>query len=506
MIKRIVKNLIIIIQCILYINILYAQTIGPEEIWMGWATNEYGGMSYGAVANFEVEDTKLQVKGYGRYQFKSNTNLVEFLDYADSEYFKKWIEMGKGSDRLNLYEYGLPQAWTDYYANNKEKFSKLQDDYLYVKYFYPIAAYFLEEGINIHDFSPYIKGAILSIVIYRYNKNEINQNISKQAVIDLIDCYDESEEKYINSLYDTILSKYSSQEEIIKRFTKEKRACIEQHDDFFDSKVGEMLNKVGDTNSLTMIRDLNNLNSTIFQNFLDNNKFASSENLEWYDAMRNSGLNFKDELGISSGVLDFSTSTSRGLNLANYLGLIEKEVVFNEVDNGTGIIYIPQNTSKGDYSNISFGSNNVAQGGASLACLSMAINKLCSLNITPANIIDKIKGEYGNYNHFYDEKNKGQKNEIIKEVCRMYGLSSYTISQQSVMGVLGAGHMVIARVQKSEFTKNGTFILLCGAEMYNGKTYVIIADPNIYHARYMYNLYELEYIANTCKGIFFDIG
>ena len=191
--------------------------------------------------------------------------------------------------------------------------------------------------------------------------------------------------------------------------------------------------------------------------------------------------------------------------MSNYLGLIEKEVVFNEPNNGTGIVYMPQNTSKGDYSSESFGANNVAQGGASLACLSMAINKLNSSNIDPGNIIVKIKDKYNSYNYFYDVENKGQKNEIIREVSEMYGLTCNNISANSVISALFNGHMVIARVQKSEFTKNGTFILLCGVKEYNNKTYVMIADPNIYHARFLYNLYDIEYIANTCKGIFFDI-
>lgn len=501
------RHKILIILSLIIINItnIYAYDLCGEDIWMGWTSNEFNDMSYGAVANSN-EDEKLNVKGYGRYQFQSNTNLVDFLSFADSEYFKKWIEMGKGSGRLNKYEYGLPQAWTDYYANDKASFVKKQDQYIYNNYFNVIAEYYASSGINLHEESSYVKGAVLSIVINRFYDNEISQKISKSGIQDLIDCYDGNEEAYIVKIYDIELRKHSNDDKITKRFSKEKNACIEKKEDTFDSKIGEILNSQGQTNSLTMIRELNNLNSTIFKNFLSTGKFTTNDNLEWYDSMRNSDLDFKKELGISSGVLDFSSTTSKGLNMANYLGLIEKEVVFNNANNGTDIIYMPQNTSKGDYSSEKFGSNNVAQGGASIACLSMAINKLTNSSINPKDIISRITEKYQNYNYFYDKKNKGQRNEIISEVANMYGLSCNNISMNSVIGALNSRHMVIARVQKSEFTKNGTFILLCGTREYNGKNYVIIADPNIYHTRFLYNLYDIEYIANTCKGIFFDIS
>ena len=504
--NRIFKSIIFIALLVLSTNAVFAQDMCGEEIWMGWATNEYNGMSYGAVAN-NNEDSKLKINGYGRYQFKNTTNLIDFLDYADNTYFREYIEYGKGSERLNDYNYGLPQAWTDYYVNNNAKFIEKQDRYLYTNYYVPITNYFREKGIELWNKSPYVKGAILSIVMHRYNNNEITQNISRQAVSDLIDLYVEDDKAYITKIYDMVKNKYTK-DELKKRFSSEKQACLEERDDEFKSTAGEILNKYGKANGATFIRELNNLNPSIFKEFLINKKFTEASVLDWYDAVTTS-VDYNKGLNISSGVLDFGTSTSRGINIDGYIDLIENEVVFKMPNNYTNIYYIPQNTNIASYSDIKFGINNVAQAGSSLACLSMAINKLQNRNnnnlVLPGELITEIINRCGDFNYYYDKNRQGNRNEIISDIASWYSLSSAIISKASVLTSLVSGNIVIARVQDSEFTKYGTFILLCGVREHNEKQYVIVADPNIYHARYLYNLYDIEYIANTCKGIFFEI-
>lgn len=495
----------VVITAILFSFQNHAQNIGGEDIWMGFATNEYNGMSYGAVAN-DNEDEKLKIDGYGRYQFKHNTNLVDFLRFVDENYFKKWIEMGKGSYNLNKYEYGLPQAWTDYYVNNKDTFIEKQDRFFYENYYVPIESYFNQSNISLSEKSSYLKGAILSITVFRLNNNEINQTISRSSLIDLIDLYEEDDTKYIAKLYNMMIDRYSD-EDLKKRWSKEKQACIDMQDDTFDSHIGEILNKKGEANSMTFIRELNNLNPTILYEFLSNEKFTRDDVLEWYDAVRKS-VNYNEEFGISSGVLDFGTSTSRGINLNGYLDLIENEVVFKKPNNGSNIVYIPQNTNKASYSELRFGVNNIAQGGASLAVLSMALNKLYGNSnlIMPNDLYNTLLEKHGDVNYYYDEEKRGNKNEIIFDLAHNYGISCNTIAKTSVMSSLTNGKVVIARVAESEFTKYGTFILLCGVKLYNGKNYIIIADPNIYHTRYLYNLYDIDYLANTCKGIFFELS
>ena len=497
--------------CILLLKSnIYSQVIDGNDIWMGWATNEYNGMSYGAVANYDIDDEKLRVPGYGRYQFKYNTNLVDFLEYADKNYFKKWIEYGKGSEKLNKYEYGLPQAWTDYYVANKDEFINKQDVYLITNYYLPMKQYFMEAGFNIDYESDYIKGALLSILMFKYDNNEISQNISRGSVNDLINAYiPNDEDKCIENLYDIIISKNSTNELLVKRFTKEKEACIDKQDDEFDSNIGEILNKKGETNSASLLKEINSVNGTIFKEFIANDRFKSSQTLDWYDAVRTS-VNYKEEFNISSGVLDFGVSTSRGINMNNYLSLIEDEVVFKIPDNGSYTYYIPHNTNKTTYSQMKFGSNNISQGGSSLACMSMALSRIRNRGeynlILPHDIANKIIEKYNDVNQFYDETKLGQKNEIISAIADIYGVKANTISKNSVLSCISKGNMVIARVQKSEFTKNGAFILLCGIKNHNDKDYVIVADPNIYHTRFLYNIYDIEYIANTCKGIFFEVG
>lgn len=502
MIKKIIKNLLVVGCMIFYCVNNYAQIICGDEIWMGWVTNEYNGMSYGAVAN-NNDDPKLKVEGYGRYQFKSETNLVDFLEFADSSYFSKYISYGKGSERLNSYDDGLPQAFTDYYVKNKESFINKQDEYIYTNYYSPTANIFSNSGFDLSSASPYLKGAILSVVMYRINNNLISETISRSLVEDILNLYNEDEEEYIKAIYDLMIEK-APNENIKKRFSKEKQACLEEQEDSFESHVGEILNKKGEANAAIFIRDLNNLNPSIFEEFLQNKKFANDDVLEWYNAVRTS-VNYNEEFNISSGVLDFGTSTSMGKNIEGYLELIEREVVFKNPSNGTNIIYIPQNTSNDKYSEMKFGINNVAQGGASLACMSMAINSLTNLNVLPNDIIDKLKVKYGTANYFYDEEKRGNKNDIINAIAKEYGLSSSVISKASVISSLAANKKVVARVSESEFTKHGTFILLCGQKEYDGKKYVLVADPNIYHTRFLYNLYDIDYIADTCKGIFFEI-
>lgn len=498
-----IKKIIILLltNIILFAFASFSQDIAGEEIWMGWAVNEYNNYSYGACAN-NSDDERLKVDGYGRYQFKYNTNLIDFLKYADEGYFKKWIDFGKGSERLNNYNDGLPQAWTDYYASNTEKFKELQDKFLYEKYFSQIKRIYSNSGISLND--AYVKGAIFSIAMYRVNNNEISQSISVSSLNDLINLYDANNDIYVKKIYDAAIERYTDEKDI-KRFSKEKQECLEKRDDAFDSHIGEILNKKGDTNSITFIRELNNLNPSIFREFLQKKKFTDDKVLEWYDAVRTS-VNFHDEFNITSGVLDFGTSTSHGIDIDGYLGLIENEVVFKIPSNGSNTYYIPQNTNKASYSELKFGVNNIAQGGSSLACMSMAISKLKGKIVIPSEIYYKLKDKYNDVNYFYDKNKMGNKNEIIEEIANFYGLKSNIISQNSVIGSLINGNVVVARVSDSEFTKYGTFILLCGVRSYNGKNYIIVADPNIYHTRYLYKLYDINYLANTCNGIFFEIS
>lgn len=510
-IKQKILYLIIIIGILMINNSLFAQDLCGEYVWMGWANNQYGNMSYGAVADYSINDEKLQVKGYGRYQYYYKTNLIDFLSFLDADYFKRYIEFGLGSDKLNDYTYGLQIAFTDYFNDFKDKMIEKQDKFLYEKYYLELKNRLKDNGINLNEHNEYLKGACLSYLMYNLDKNEILQSVNNEIVRKLSDFYSSDDKEYITNIYDYLIEINSANKNIRDRFVKEKRACLEEQDDDFDSKIGELLNIGGTSNSLTSIREINESNPEIFNTFLTNGKFFTESNLSWYDSVRHS-VDYS-QFGISSGVLDFGISTSKGYNVDGYLSLINNEVAFKKPNTNYNVFYIPQNYfgNDKDYSNVNFGANNIAQGGGSLACLSMCINKFLDNNesnlILPNDIVDIIKENHdGDYNFYYNTEKKGQNNEIIADVCSYYNLSSNQISGSSISSSLANGLLVIARVQESEFTKWGNFVLIVGSEVIDGVQMYCVYDPNIYHANYIYKLYDLNYLINDCKGIFFEIS
>ena len=500
---------ILIVFLIMISNLTNAQHLANEDIWMGWSNNQYGQMSYGAVADYSVNDEKLQVKGYGRYQFYYKTNLIDFLRYLDEEYFKVFIEYGQGSDKLNDYSYGLQIAFTDYYNDFKDKMIQKQDEFIYSNYYLSVKDKLLAKSIDLNGFSEYLKGAVMSYTMFNLERNEIMQNINNQLINKLAECYSNDENIFISNIYNYLIEINSTNEITKERFIKEKRACLEHQDDLFNSKIGEMINTGGTSNSLSSIRQINEQNPQIFEPFLKQGKFYTKQQLDWYNSVRTS-VDFKKEFGIDSGVLDFGISTSKGYNIDNYINLVSNEVAFKVPNNNCPVMYIPQNYmgDDKDYATIKFGANNIAQGGGSLACLSMCITYFNENNVMtlPNDIVDKIKENHNDdYNFYYNVEKKGQDNEIITDVCKYYGLNSGVISGNSIASVLASGGLVIARVKESEFTRWGNFVLIAGSQVIDGIQMFYIYDPNIYHANYLYKLYDLNYLLES-GGTFFKIS
>ena len=521
---KIIKKLVIVgIFTVLSINTIYAYDLCGESIWIGGVNNQYSNMSYGAVADYSQSDPKLQIKGYGRYQFYYKTNLIDFLSFVDSTYFNKWINFGSGSNKLNDYSYGLPIAFTDYYNDKMENMKNKQDEYIYTKYYLPMKEKLENKGVNLDNYDEYLKGAVLSFTMYNIDKNEILQTINDNLVNKVKSFHASDNDTFITNIYNYLIEINQNNTDNRERFVKEKRACLEHHSDEFNSKIGEILNSQGTSTSFSLIRDINNANPNIFKDFLQNKKF-SEDNIEWYNSIRQ--LDFKKEIGITSGVMDFGINTSRGYNQGSYESLIASEVCFTMPNSNCPIYYIPQNflptmidnfESKKEmsyqgkqYALKKFGANNIAQSGGSVACLSMAINKFFGRNASnlslPDKIVEKIEEMHnGDYNYYYDEEKKGQKNEIITDVAREYGLTARNIAGSSIISSLSSGGLVIARVSNCEFTKWGNFVLIGGYETINGENLLNVFDPNIHHANFLYKLYDVNYLINDCSGIFFEL-
>lgn len=511
MIKKSFKNRIIflsIIISILFTFNCFSKEIRGVDVWLAWSNYEFNNMSYGAVANTTVEDEKLKVYGYGRYQFKYNTNLCDFLSYLDNTTFKKWIEYGKGSEKLNKLAYGLQNEWADYYINHKDFVIEKEDEYIYDTYYKVVENYLNGSGKYIQD-DGRVRGAILSFIMRNVINNEISNKIQQSdfMVQQLIKLYDSDPDKYINNIYNKLLEMYQNDDSMYQRFKKEKQFCLEGIENEFTSKIGEILISSGESLNINIIKDINN-EDVYFADFLSNYKFHNDDTKEWFDTIRTS-VNFRDEFNVSSGVIDFKTETSKGINLNNYYEMLNEEIALTIPDNNTSVYYIPQN-GIATYSQLKFGAVNVAQGGGSLACLSMAINKYYTVPtkemlVLPSTIRDKIIELYDDYNYFYDEKKKGQKNEIIINMAKQFGLTTNVISKSSVYDSLSKGHLIIARVQESEFTEHGQFVLLCKTEVKDEKIYIILHDPNIYHASYCFKMYSLDYLADECKSSFIEV-
>ena len=273
---------IFIITFILLIsNLVNAQHLASEDIWMGWANNQYNQMSYGAVAD------------YGRYQFYYKTNLVDFLSYLDTNYFKLYIEYGQGSDKLNDFSYGLQLAFTDYYNDFKGTMIQKQDEYIYNNYYLSVKNKLLEKGRDINSFSQYLKGAVMSYTMFNIDRNEILQSINNQLINKLYDCYNYDEDTFISNIYDYLIEINSTDDIVKERFIKEKRACLEHHSDEFNSKIGELINTGGSSNSLSYIKQINIEKPEIFEDFLEQGKFYTDTQKEWFNTVRSS-VDFKD--------------------------------------------------------------------------------------------------------------------------------------------------------------------------------------------------------------------
>ncbi len=140
--------------------------------WMGWT-------------HFESSDNYAQTGGdgghaYGRYQFDDRHCLAEFLqfcveqDYAKFNCFGRFVWMdAAGELHLTRLE-ELSQDWQWLCYTEKEAFEHLQTEFALQAYYEPARALLVEQlGIDLEDFSPVLKGTVMSCAIrngyYRSN-------------------------------------------------------------------------------------------------------------------------------------------------------------------------------------------------------------------------------------------------------------------------------------------------------------------------------------------------
>lgn len=482
----------------------FAKNICGENIWTGWVDIYYEESGYGAVPRIS-DETGLVINTYGRYAFDYKTNLVDLLKEINDEYFDRWISFGPGSEKLINEEYGLPIAFNKYFSNNKEKVINIQDKYIYDNYYSKIKNELSNVGISLDSNSEFIKGMVLSYTFKKIKHNLISQNINSSFANEIKTCYDSNNDKFINNLYLLMIDRFAENESEKKKIYKERNDCLNKIDD--SEKINEgserlviNSNNFSDKYALNITKE-----SNPYDNFLYLDKFGEQQNLDWYDNVRND-VDYRDNFKISSGFLDVSAESSRGIKLEKYIEKVEDELVKQTINNGRGFIYLPQNSVKQDYSYLKFGQNNVAQGGGSISCLSMVINKLLNKKdefmITPKNIINKIKEEKKNENFYYNTEKGGMENEIITDVCSFYSLNSSIISKDSINSILYNNGIIIARVGKSEFATEGNFIILSGYEVKDGNVCCYIIDPNIAHAQYLFNLYPIDYLKSISNVLF----
>lgn len=500
-------NIILIFICFLFLFqiSIYAKHICGDDVWLGFANIYYENLNYGSVPMVDTNNN-IKSKKYGKYAFDYKTNLIELLTEIDSEYFSKYIEYGRGSEKLINEEDGLPEAFSTYYANNKKHVEEVEDKYLYNNYYIKAKDALNEKGIDLSIYSEYIKGAVLSYTLHKLEKNIISQSINGAFINDIKDVFsEETEDAIIIRLYKIMDDKFGQSEEESKKLFKERNKCLEKSDDGEEYFEGGRLVIDNSIYSDKYTKDINATASFIYDEFLTNGKIYEEVQLEWYDNVRYD-IDYSDEINITSGFLDIATETSKGIKQERIIDKIESELVLKEIDNGQGIIYVPQNPVIESYAYLKFASNNVAQGGGSIACLSMAINKLLNKSgnflITPDKILSKITEEKGDCNTYYNEEKKGMENEIITEVAELYGLKSSIIAKDSISTVLSTNGLVIARVNESEFSNVGNFVLLSGYEEKNGQMCCYVIDPNIAHVRLLYNLYNIDYIKSISDVVF----
>lgn len=504
------KNNFKIIFISLFISIIcvfpsFSQDICGEEIWMGWVNIRYDSAGYGCVPA-KNNALNQDVYKYGRYGFDYKTTLIDFLDFLDSEYFERWIKMGKGSENLIKEEFGLPEAFSIYYADNKEKVIKKEDEYVYTNYYLNIKNVLRNSGFNLDSYSPYIKGMVFSYTIRKIENNMISQTINSSFATDIINCKnEEDEDKFINEFYKLMIDRFGSNEKEKKKLYKERGDCLDKKEDTYIGKVGERLVINNDVFNDRFVLDIMATSSEVYDDFIDSGKFYEDSQKEWYYHVRNSS-DFKEEIGIDSGFLDVSLTSSKGIKANGYVSKVENELVGNVIENGQNIIYLPQNSTIRDYSFEKFGINNVAQCGGSLSCMSMAVNKLLDKSgeflVTPDKIIEKIKEEKSDVNYYYNEEKMGMENEIITDICDFYGLNGSIIAKNSMQAALSSGSLIVARVSDCEFTTTGNFILLSGFETANSQNCCYVIDPNMAHASFLYNLYPLDYISDISDVLF----
>ena len=416
--------------------------------------------------------------------------------------------MGVGSENLIKENYGLPQAFSLYYANNKTKVINAEDLYFYENYYLKIENVLRNKEFYLKDFSPYIKGMIYSYTVRKVNNNILSQTINDTFTTDILSAYKESngdENTFINNLYKIMIDKLASNETEKQKLYKERGDCLDKKDDSYVGTVGERLVIDNIVYNDNYVKEDYKKNTDLYDNFIDGGKFYEEDQKEWYSNVRKN-VDYDEELNIRSGYLDVAYQSSNGIKQGTYIKKVEDELVLKEIDNGQNIIYIPQNATTKDYSNKEFCKSNVGQSGGSLSCLSMAINKLLSKKdeflVTPDKVLEKIGEEKGNSNYYYNEEKEGVENELITDVCDFYGLSGSIIAQNSLYDTLYSGSLVIARVSNCEFTTAGNFILLSGIENVENVNATYVIDPNIAHASYLYNLYTLDYIKSVSDVLF----
>lgn len=134
-----------------------------EDIWLGWTKYESG------TAGFKQTGGD-SGKAYGKYQFDYRYGLIPFMQscisYNASRYagFKPFIALGAGNARLPGNK-DLTALWVKYCTKYPEEFENLQDKAALADYYKPVKKYLYDNGINLNNHDPAVRGSAFSMAI-----------------------------------------------------------------------------------------------------------------------------------------------------------------------------------------------------------------------------------------------------------------------------------------------------------------------------------------------------
>lgn len=500
---------------------VYADEISARGgIWTGFASCESGaegGRSAGSDHGH----------AYGIFQFDDRYTLLSFLGYClsldSSKYadftttYTKYKNSSSVVSSNSADTAALIQAWHNIYDADPEGFVMTQVEYFVASYYPECVSYCNSKGIDIEsdDYSPVIRGTLLSIAIWAGNNgakkvfSRFSSGMTEEEMLDI--CYSRSTAavKGENKV-SMFLNRWTNTQ---KTLAAQAYATWLNGGEIPTTESGDLLSMLGGVgilhgidggNYIDYIREWINKYPTLTTNFRKGG--WNTDNKEWAMSLRNAG-DFYEMYGIigNGKELDLSIGTSGGLAI----GDVSVNASNYEVpDNGGSmpIVYFSQGQGQ-PWSSLPFGGGNIASSGCSITSLAMVVSYLTvgtdrTSWVYPSDIRAMIASKTGNYNHFYVD-GAGQSHGIMSAVAGYYGLrcsafgssGSTTATANAIVQSLASGKPVIMSCRPGEFTKSGHFIVLTGL---TEDGYVVVNDPS--HPDKSGKKYSASYLAGQGKA------